>query len=306
MADLSVLTPPLLTSLTGMRQALHALEAGSAEVKRVLLNEANLLYECRVCFNMFRSLANLVSHKTRFCRHRYAEVRHEFADKNGSPPPGGGEGGGGGGEGGKQEVTVMIEPEAVAECCNTDPTAWDLSTYSPSMELIRTAGILQELGANGVAERPLVDRLYPKPRQRNLSEILPQLAGRKPAPRPVTGLTVRLEPVLNTKNALYQSWRLTDADGTLLPSVKDLNMTLQRIVIADDHTVVGPDGQAFVKTAADDAARTNNSSQPTVPPTGAQENSGGGNSSSTARPGDETATKKPRLRKGDWGCLEYF
>ncbi len=272
-----MLTPPVVTSLTGMRQALHALEAGTPDVKAVLLNEVNLVYECRVCFNMFRSLANLVSHKARFCRRRYADVRHEFADKKG------------GGDGDEENAaaaeftTVIIEPEPVKDCCSstTDPGSWDLATYSPSMELIKTAGILEDLGmaAAAVTERPLVDRLHPgSSRKRGLSSILSQLSGRRPTLLPsshhqsaVSGLTVRLEPVYSTTNALYQSWRLTDEQGAVYPSVKDLNMTLQRIVIADEHTVVGPDGLAV------EAEDSNPSPQPA-----AQQKSGGGEKTTPA------------------------
>jgi hypothetical protein len=288
--DLSVLTPPVVTSLTGMRQALHALEAGTPAVKAVLLNEVNLVYECRVCFNMFRSLANLVSHKARFCRQRYGDVRHEFADKKGD-----------GDENATAEfTTVIIEPEPVKDCCSTtDPGSWDLATYSPSMELIKTAGILEDLGmaaaATAVTERPLIDRLHPgSSRKRGLSSILSQLSGRRPTLPPshhqsaASGLTVRLEPVYSTRNALYQSWRLTDEQGAVYPSVKDLNMTLQRIVIADDHTVVGPDGLAV------EAEDLNPSPQQPA----AQQKSGGGEKTTPAvHSNGKVATENEELRK---------
>ncbi len=256
-----------------MRQALHALEAGTPAVKAVLLNEVNLVYECRVCFNMFRSLANLVSHKARFCRQRYADVRHEFADKKK-----GGDGDEENATAAPEFTTVIIEPEPVKDCCSstTDPSSWDLATYSPSMELIKTAGILEDLGmvaaAAAVTERPLIDRLHPgSGRKKGLSSILSQLSGRRPMlpshhQSAASGLTVRLEPVYSTTNALYQSWRLTDEQGTVYPSVKDLNMTLQRIVIGDDHTVVGPDGLAVVVE----------DSNPSPQQPAAQQKSGGG------------------------------
>ena len=64
--DLSVLKPPILTTITGMKQAVHSLETGSLEVKRVLLNEANLIYECKVCLGMFRSIDNLGNLKEKY------------------------------------------------------------------------------------------------------------------------------------------------------------------------------------------------------------------------------------------------
>lgn len=216
----------------------YLLEAGSSEVKRVLIDEANLVYECRVCLNMFRSLVNLLSHKRHYCRRRYGDVRHEFADQRRKAA---------GSDGvlvpDNAVTTVVIEPEPVADCCLTNPDSWggDLTTYSPSMELIKTAGILEEL------HQPPSTITAPD-RRKTLNAILPRLSGRPPPP-PIAAarhnLTVRLEPVYNTSNAFYQSWHLTDdGTGARLPSVKDINMSLQRIVIADNHTVVGPDGRA--------------------------------------------------------------
>ena len=253
--DLSVISPPVRTSLTGMRQALHALEAGSPEVKRVLIDEANVVYECRVCLNMFRSLVNLLSHKRHYCRRRYGDVRHEFADQKRKSA---------GSDGvlvPDAVTTVLIEPEPVADCCLTNPDSWggDLTTYSPSMELIKTAGILEEL------HQPQLMTITAPDRRKTLNAILPRLSGRPQPPPPSSvvrhNLTVRLEPVYNTSNALYQSWHLTDdVTGARLPSVKDINMSLQRIVIADNHTVVGPDGRAVGSGPAVTNNNNNNNS----------------------------------------------
>jgi len=60
-----------------MKQAVHSLETGSLEVKRVLLNEANLIYECKVCLGMFRSIANLGNLKENI---QNFKVLHFFID----------------------------------------------------------------------------------------------------------------------------------------------------------------------------------------------------------------------------------
>lgn len=292
--DTSVLTPPVMTSLTGMRQALHALEAGSPELKRVLFDEANLVYECRVCLNMFRSLANLIKHKRAFCSHRYAQVRHEFSDQNRKPDDG--------------EIVnvsnnnnirtkkVLIEPEPVPDCCLINPDSWggDLSTYSPSMELIKTAGILQEL-------QPHQQQILPD-RRKTLNAILPRLSGQQPGPLagvppPKKGFqssnsgTLRLEPIYSTNSAVYQSWHLRDAQtGDKVTSVKDINMALQRFVIEDDHVVVGPDGRAVVRPGL------NNNLQ-TVSSKSTQEQ---GTGSSGAR--DEVTKEQQQQTDRKWEC----
>ena len=41
-------------NISGVRQIIKALEAGSPEVRDYLLNEVNIVYECKCCMNMFR------------------------------------------------------------------------------------------------------------------------------------------------------------------------------------------------------------------------------------------------------------
>lgn len=65
--DLSLLQRPLRTAHTGFEEARRAYEDGTSEVRRLLSEECSLIYECNVCRNMFRSLANFISHKRVFC-----------------------------------------------------------------------------------------------------------------------------------------------------------------------------------------------------------------------------------------------
>lgn len=74
--DLSLLYPPLLLAPNSQKQ-INALSAGlqnnedselfTQEVKKIVLEECNIIYECKECNNLFRSLANLVKHKRMFC-----------------------------------------------------------------------------------------------------------------------------------------------------------------------------------------------------------------------------------------------
>lgn len=38
------------------------------QVRKLLSNECDIIYECKVCRNLFRSLANFISHKRVYCR----------------------------------------------------------------------------------------------------------------------------------------------------------------------------------------------------------------------------------------------
>ena len=44
----------VISIFLGIRQVLHALEKGSKEVRKYLLDEVNVVYECKVCMNFFR------------------------------------------------------------------------------------------------------------------------------------------------------------------------------------------------------------------------------------------------------------
>ncbi|XP_055525090.1 uncharacterized protein LOC129718377 [Wyeomyia smithii] len=66
--DLSLLRKPILTAVTGFLEAHKAYEAGTEELRKLLTSECDLLYECRVCRNIFRSLTNFISHKRVYCR----------------------------------------------------------------------------------------------------------------------------------------------------------------------------------------------------------------------------------------------
>lgn len=46
------------------------------QLKDLLSNECDLLYECKVCRNIFRSLANFISHKRVYCKEKFSSSLH--------------------------------------------------------------------------------------------------------------------------------------------------------------------------------------------------------------------------------------
>ena len=46
--DISQLRQPIKTSISGTRQVIHALETATGDVKKFLLDEINLMYECKI------------------------------------------------------------------------------------------------------------------------------------------------------------------------------------------------------------------------------------------------------------------
>ena len=207
--DLSQLKSPIKTSLSGTKQVIHALECGTGEVKEYLLEEINLMYECKTCFSVFRSIANLVAHKRTFCKSKFASLRHVYHDKSQDPPP-------------PDLQTVVVEAEPVE--CVVEQADISLDDYSPSLELLKTAGVLED-----ISNKPLVNRLLP-PGRTGLASIVNKLRARQdgvdsqyyqhrvppPPPAPVSNSqVVHLEPIYETDSGLMQSWRVSEDGETL-------------------------------------------------------------------------------------------
>lgn len=69
--DLSVLHKPIDTSASDLYQVSQLLKSGTDEVKSVLSYESNIIYECRICRSLFRSILNLISHKREYCKEKF-------------------------------------------------------------------------------------------------------------------------------------------------------------------------------------------------------------------------------------------
>lgn len=69
--DLSLLRKPIDTSLTSLRQVSKLFDNGSDEIKSLLDYECHIIYECKICKSLYRSLANFLSHKRVYCKTQF-------------------------------------------------------------------------------------------------------------------------------------------------------------------------------------------------------------------------------------------
>ncbi|CAK9822124.1 Zinc finger protein 800 [Anthophora retusa] len=69
--DLSQLRPPIDISVSTLYRVCKVLENGSDEVRSILAYECDLVYECRICRSLFRSLMNFISHKRIYCKEKF-------------------------------------------------------------------------------------------------------------------------------------------------------------------------------------------------------------------------------------------
>ncbi|CAB4064025.1 unnamed protein product [Lepeophtheirus salmonis] len=120
--DPTVLRPSISVSVSGLRQVVSCLENGTQEVREFLLDECNVIYECKTCLNMFRS-------------HVYRSEDDDNEDISCS-------------------TMAYIEPESV-DTLVPEPH-WDIKDYSPSLSLLKEAGFINE-----IQNRPLIAKLKP-------------------------------------------------------------------------------------------------------------------------------------------------
>lgn len=69
--DATLLQRPKRISVSNVMDISKLLVNGSEEVKEILTYECDVIYECRVCRSLFRSLVNFISHKRVYCREKF-------------------------------------------------------------------------------------------------------------------------------------------------------------------------------------------------------------------------------------------
>ncbi|XP_057339111.1 zinc finger protein 800 [Microplitis mediator] len=69
--DLSNICKPIDTSLCNLYQVTKLFETANEEIKCILTYECEVIYECKICRSLFRSLLNFISHKRIYCVEKF-------------------------------------------------------------------------------------------------------------------------------------------------------------------------------------------------------------------------------------------
>ncbi|KAK4883506.1 hypothetical protein RN001_006825 [Aquatica leii] len=80
--DLSHVQKPIDTSIFGLREVLTLFKTATEEVQNYVTYECDIMYECRICRTIFRSLANFVLHKRKYCRELYGRKKYAFSNES--------------------------------------------------------------------------------------------------------------------------------------------------------------------------------------------------------------------------------
>ncbi|XP_040568052.1 uncharacterized protein [Lepeophtheirus salmonis] len=230
--DPTVLRPSISVSVSGLRQVVSCLENGTQEVREFLLDECNVIYECKTCLNMFRSVANFVAHKRSYCESRAQNVKHVYRSEDDDN------------EDISCSTMAYIEPESV-DTLVPEPH-WDIKDYSPSLSLLKEAGFINE-----IQNRPLIAKLKP-----DLNTIINKLK-RKASNPPVRKIinansdimlkepVLRLERISQTTCAMFQtiSTKEEAQNQTMGEKYVEVQKLSKRpiVIVGPDSKIIYPD-----------------------------------------------------------------
>lgn len=66
--DFTLLQQPVPLAIDGAQAVVRYWEDASPEIRNLISNECSVIFECRECRNLFRSIVNFISHKRVICR----------------------------------------------------------------------------------------------------------------------------------------------------------------------------------------------------------------------------------------------
>ncbi|KAJ9595711.1 hypothetical protein L9F63_013124, partial [Diploptera punctata] len=244
--DYSLLRKSIQINPYGAGQIAKAYHSGSPEMLFLLDHECEVILECRACRNLFRSLANFISHKRVYCREFYSDKKHVF-------PP----------DHLLEDKTTIIQPEPVGPSkCNETWVTSDVSA-------IATNGASSKSSSSVIATSipPIATYKNPKKDLSQIIENLSQQRGGKNVKETVAhvstskfyeGVTdrmaaqkdackehiIRLESIENTKYGVFQT--VLQSSSALQMENTDL-MKAQVVelhnMMSSNEATLGPDGQ---------------------------------------------------------------
>ncbi|KAG5670282.1 hypothetical protein PVAND_000559 [Polypedilum vanderplanki] len=238
--DLSLLRKPIETSVTGFDEVLRAYESGTNELKKLLSKECDLIYECKVCRNIFRSLTNFISHKRVYCRSSFNASEHFHFRNNGFMV---------------QDASTIIQAE---QKTNNNPNgiAGILPGDDKSKDL---SGIVEQLlwkqhQSMNSNVNDFYDQIQTSSKRTSGGKAATQdnvSSSTSSSPNKKTHL-LKLNRVNDSDVAVYQSLQRENDDSNMKDEINEVHKMLTKA-----NTVLGPDGKVlnlFSSNSKDDAS----------------------------------------------------
>lgn len=242
--DYSILRKPVEISVSGLNEVIKVFQNCSTELHHLLSHECDVVYECKVCRNLFRSLANFISHKRVYCTELQGNSSSNLLKSNKRV----------------HDSTVIVEPESVRTTRSREN--WRTSDATGSEE---GKEVYEPKTRNGLAEpapfritikkdlTSIVEKLMQKTSTQTLTETVGHLSSTsdfydgvskelKERQKDAKQQTIHLEPIENTSFGVFQT--IVQTSGSSNELIKSQVQDLHRIM-SDTEAVLGPDGRVI-------------------------------------------------------------
>lgn len=245
--DFSLLRKPVEISVTGLNEVLKVFQNSPPELHHLLSHECDVVYECKVCRNLFRSLANFISHKRVYCTQLHGNSQKNLFKLNKRV----------------DDTTVIVEPEAVRTTRSrehwrtSDGAGEDKEVYEP-----KTRNGLAEPAPFRITIKKDLTSIVEKLMQKTATQTLTETVGRLSSTsefydnvskeltdrkKEAKQHTIHLEPIENTSFGVFQT--IVQTSGSSSELIKSQVQDLQRIM-SDTEAVLGPDGRVIENGAS--------------------------------------------------------
>ncbi|XP_026274501.1 uncharacterized protein LOC113203819 [Frankliniella occidentalis] len=243
--DFSVLRKPVEISVTGLSELVKVFENSPPELHHLLSYECDVVYECKVCRNLFRSLANFISHKRVYCTQLHGNSQNNLFKPQSNKRV--------------NDTAVIVEPEVVRTTRAREH--WRTSDVGSSGD---AKEVYEPKTRNGLAEpapfritikkdlTSIVEKLMQKNSMQTLNETASHLSSTSEfyddvskelnqRKKEAKQHTIHLQPIENTSYGVFQTIVQTTGSSELIKSqVQDLHR-----IISDTDAVLGPDGRVI-------------------------------------------------------------
>ncbi|XP_013776064.1 zinc finger protein Xfin-like [Limulus polyphemus] len=236
--DHSLLQTPLNLGTKDIRQILHCLQSGTREVRDIILNECSIIYECKVCRNMFRSLANLLAHKRFYCKKHLCESMVLLFE---NPP----------------EEVITVQPESPKEeeqnknypdmACKPEDINSNDQVIDTCVEPIIQLSVPKIYTPTKEAAKSIGGVVSPGPGKDHTSSHQEHTSKEKELP--MTESSVYLQPIFGNSNAMMQTIKpLETLDNKNSEKLENISEE-REMPTKEEDTVVIPDVLPHESTA---------------------------------------------------------
>ncbi|KAK7790875.1 hypothetical protein R5R35_010743 [Gryllus longicercus] len=243
--DTSVMRPSIEISVSTVPQLVRAYQAATEELKSILARECDIIYECRVCRNLFRSLANMMAHKRIYCKTTYSYTKHTL-NRNHMV----------------EDYTVLIQPEPVPSN-SQDKQNWTTSDKVPDCskedenaipQIVTTTSRISSFTNSKKGLREIVDRLAQNSCKSNNNETKTSSATKLYDNVHANVLarkndriehSFHLEEIETTKVGVFQT-KLASAVGAEKDDLMKAQVSELQHMASQNEATLGPDGRMLM------------------------------------------------------------